>query len=165
MIIKTASKNIKPAFKFILFCFLVSSVLLFCAKTITAINNLYVGTEHCQQCHQQQYRSFHKYSRMSSSYEGVMKLKDGITDYEYKKCIKCHTTGYGEPGGFVSEKRTPQFKNTGCESCHGPGSFHIKSRKKSDIQKKVTLKHCRKCHDNTVVKPFRFKPLKLNGAH
>ena len=27
--------------------------------------------------------------------------------------------------GYLSEKETPQLINVGCESCHGPGQFHV----------------------------------------
>jgi len=60
--------------------------------------------------------------------------KDYTTD---PKCLKCHTTGYGQPGGFVSPEKTPQLKNAGCEVCHGPGSEHVSAG--GDGQAIVTL--------------------------
>ena len=39
------------------------------------------------------------------------------------KCLKCHTTGYGEPSGYKDSSDTA-LKGTTCEACHGPGSKH-----------------------------------------
>lgn len=40
------------------------------------------------------------------------------------KCLKCHVTGYGKPGGFISLEQTPGMANVQCEMCHGPGSIY-----------------------------------------
>ena len=39
------------------------------------------------------------------------------------KCLKCHTTGYGQPTGYKDAK-SEGLTDVGCESCHGPGSKH-----------------------------------------
>ena len=52
---------------------------------------------------------------------------DPQKDYTHdEKCLGCHTTGYGKPGGFVSLEKTPDLVGVQCESCHGPGSEYLK---------------------------------------
>ena len=125
----------------------------------------YVGSEKCQSCHQGEYTRFRKHSRKPQSYAHVMLMKKGLTEEEYRKCLECHTTGFGKPGGFVSEKETPLLKEVGCEACHGPGSFHVESSDPKDIRKNVSEKDCAVCHNNERVEAFRFKPLIYGGAH
>jgi hypothetical protein len=36
-------------------------------------------------------------------------------------CLPCHSTGHGQPGGFVSSRQTPHMGGVQCEACHGPG--------------------------------------------
>ena len=52
-------------------------------------------------------------------------------------CLKCHSTGFGQPTGFKSLKETPNLAANTCENCHGPGSEHVKVAK-SFGQKKLT---------------------------
>ena len=77
----------------------------------------------------------------------------------------CHTTGYGSPGGFVSLKETPHLKDAGCEVCHGPGSVHCKTEDSADINGKLSIADCERCHSAERVAAFKFKPLIYGGAH
>lgn len=128
-------------------------------------NPVYVGSSACGHCHEAEYGKFMTYAKKSRSFESVEKMKKGLTEDEIKKCFLCHTTGYGKPGGFVSAEKTPQLKNAGCEVCHGPGEFHVKTKKPGDIKGKMTLEDCEKCHTSERVRAFRFKPLIHGGAH
>jgi len=64
-------------------------------------------------------------------------------------CFKCHTTG-GETEGTwlegVDDLGTFTEGGIGCESCHGPGSEHISSKSKDDIDKVYEFAH----HDNSI---------------
>jgi len=104
----------------------------------------YAGAKKCKACHIKQYKSWQKTS-MAKSFEN---LKPGVKAEEKKKagldpakdyttdaeCLKCHTTGYGKPGGFKSFEETPKLINVQCEACHGPGAIYKKTMK--TIQKK-----------------------------
>ncbi len=92
-------------------------------------------------------------------------MKKGLTEDEFHKCLECHTTGFGKPGGFRSEQETPLMKEVGCEACHGPGSLHAQSTDKKDIKEDVSAKDCEACHSTDRVEAFHFKPLLFGGAH
>jgi len=125
----------------------------------------YVGTETCRSCHEEQYEHFSKFARKAHSYDSVKIMQKGLTVQEVEDCYKCHTTGYGKPGGFVSETETPEMKNNGCEVCHGPGSLHAESEDPEDIIYDVEMESCMVCHNSERVADFNFKPLLHAGAH
>ena len=125
----------------------------------------FVGAEICKGCHEKEHTSFTAHSKMSNSFKSINLMKKGLTGEEIKKCYECHTTGYGQPGGFKSEAETPNLKNLGCESCHGPGSSHASSSNPKDIKKHLGTKDCNACHDKNRVAAFNYKPLLFGGAH
>ncbi len=125
----------------------------------------YVGSLACKSCHEKQYKAFSTYAKKSTSFQSIVRLRKELTAEEVKGCYSCHTTGYGEPGGFVSEEVTPHLKNAGCEVCHGPGGDHVETQKPQDIKGRLTQEDCEICHTSERVKAFRYKPLIRGGAH
>ena len=83
----------------------------------------YVGSKSCRSCHTKQYKTWRK----TKHYKTFSHLKD--SEAKDPECLKCHSTGYGKPGGFVSKEETPKLASTGCEACHGPGSAHAEAAK------------------------------------
>jgi len=60
-------------------------------------------------------------------------------------CLRCHTTGYGLPGGFVSPRTTPLLYGVGCEDCHGPSAAHVQNPR---LRTQYTaMDQCVRCHD------------------
>lgn len=125
----------------------------------------YVGSMACQDCHKQEYKNFVTYAKKSTSFQSIVRVKKELTPKEIEGCYYCHTTGFGKPGGFVSETETPYLKNAGCEVCHGPGEFHVKTSDPDDIHGRLTARDCEACHTSERVKAFRYKPLIRGGAH
>ena len=126
---------------------------------------LYIGSDGCRGCHEQEYKSFMQYAKKSKSYSSIERVKKGLTQEEIRGCYACHTTGYGKQGGFISPEKTPHLKNAGCEVCHGPGEFHVRTRNPQYIKRKMTLKDCEVCHTSERVRAFNYKPLIHGGAH
>ena len=130
-----------------------------------AEEKIYVGSEACGDCHEAEYERYTDHSKKAHSYASVSVMRKGLTEAEYKQCLHCHATGYGQPGGFVSEVETPELRNLGCESCHGPGSDHIDSGDPDDIIGDLSVADCERCHNSERVANFKFKPLLFGGAH
>lgn len=66
-----------------------------------------------------------------------------VTKYNYG-CFKCHTTGGDTTGTWlagVDGLGTFTEGGIGCESCHGPGSAHIESESKNDIDRVYEFAH------------------------
>jgi len=162
----------------------------------------YVGSKSCKKCHPKQYKSWAK-TKMAKSFEILKpgqakeakeKFKlDPAKDYSTDEtCLKCHTTGYGEPGGYATPdaedkkavKKAKALQGVGCESCHGPASAYnkvfeeiLKSKRKykQDELYKVGLKKigkesCVNCHNDKgptfdKSKPFDYDKRKDDGTH
>ena len=126
---------------------------------------LYVGSKACQDCHEDEYDKFRTFAKKAHSFDSIKVMKKGLTDAEFQSCFGCHTTGYGKPGGFVSEHDTPDLKDAGCEVCHGPGSLHCETEDPEDIVGSLTAEECESCHRSDRVEAFDYKPLIYGGAH
>ena len=125
----------------------------------------YVGSLACRDCHPDEYANFITYAKKSTSFQSVEKQMRHLTPDEIKQCYPCHTTGYGQPGGFISLEETPHLKNAGCEVCHGPGAEHSRTTTPETIISNMSKKDCEICHISERVKAFKYKPLIHGGAH
>ncbi len=148
------------------------AVVLLCAWLVGGVRPVgaegearYVGSQACKECHEEQYASYLKNAKKAHSWKSVAVMAPKLTSEELKSCYRCHTTGYGKPGGFVSPQQTPQQKNVGCEACHGPGSKHLESQDPEDIKAKLEIADCMGCHNQERVGAFRFRPLIYGGGH
>jgi hypothetical protein len=82
----------------------------------------YIGVKKCSACHFDQFVKWKK-TKHSTSFN--------LLPPKYQadaKCVKCHTTGFGEPTGYKTVADN-DLKNTSCETCHGPGSKHAEVSK------------------------------------
>lgn len=109
----------------------------------------YLGTENCVECHQPYIESWKttKHSAAFATLDKVGKSKD-------PECVKCHTVGFGEEGGFLSLKATPGLANVQCESCHGPGREHAAD---FSTMRPIGIEVCLKCHTHENSPEFDFQ--------
>ena len=108
----------------------------------------YVGVKKCKTCHFKDYRRWKK-----MKHAGAWKTMEE-KDKNRPNCYRCHVTGYGKPGGYVSEEKTPHLTGVQCESCHGPGSAHVEAGEKKEPKEKshslinkIPQNTCVECHD------------------
>ena len=130
----------------------------------TANGAAFVGTETCGECHVPALLAWKKskhagaWQTLEDAASGKLKHKNsdkpryGWPTTAYPDCVGCHVVGYGQVSGFVNPQKTPQLGNVGCESCHGPGSRHVDSKRgklppDQGIMGKCDVSLCLKCHD------------------
>ncbi len=104
---------------------------------------VYLGTKRCRMCHVDQYGSWRSGPKARSwdalkpgvaarvkDAAGLDRNEDYTTD---TRCLRCHSVGFGEPGGYVipdpadgeSVRLAATREGVGCEACHGPGSGFV----------------------------------------
>ncbi len=112
------------------------AMLLILPSSGHADNRSYVGAKKCKACHLKEYTTWSA-TKMANAFEllkpgaradAKKKAKqDPNKDFTHDiKCLPCHTTGYGKPGGFRSIEETPDLAGIQCEACHGPHSEVLK---------------------------------------
>ena len=103
----------------------------------------YVGMEKCKECHPEHVETYSQW-KYSKNFR-ILELREMEHD---SRCLPCHTTGYGQPGGFISVEETPHMKNIQCETCHGPASLHLKAPTVEEHQKtlSIPINICTRCH-------------------
>lgn len=112
---------------------------------------VYVGGDACLQCHTPQYENWQN-TFHARAYNTL--VKEG-RNYDVE-CLACHTTGYGEPGGYmVSQRDQSPFLNVQCESCHGPGSRH--SGETGGIVRNGGKEVCLGCHNEKNSPRFNYE--------
>jgi hypothetical protein len=94
----------------------------------------YVGSEKCKKCHELAYTIWDESAHRHAHDTLVHKAKRPSNRQFDGECIVCHVTGFGYKTGFTKEKDTPHLKDVGCESCHGPGSLHVKDQNNKQFQ-------------------------------
>ena len=83
----------------------------------------YVGSEACNAvCHKEVYEKWRGFGHARA----YATLEEVGSQYD-PECVVCHVVGLNDESGFVSEEGPAGLRNVGCESCHGPGSEHVKN--------------------------------------
>lgn len=125
-----------------------------------------VGSAACRSCHAAEYETWSDHGHAKALSTLAAKREHRNTD-----CLRCHTTGFGQTGGFPKRGTAdshPALAGVGCESCHGPGGDHIaeEATKRGSIvslgdkcDSCVILQICGSCHDDANDPGFEFEVL------
>ncbi len=99
------------------------------------------GSSSCVSCHKQDDAVWHN-SKHSHAWEVLVNKRAHFDPH----CQQCHTTGYGQQGGFVSVAKSTELVHVGCENCHGPSQAHVQdATRRTPFQAK---EQCQRCHDH-----------------
>jgi peroxiredoxin len=133
-------------------------------KDLLPTNAVYVGSVACRSCHAAEHATWSESPHAHAVDTLEVVHKQGNPD-----CLRCHTTGFGRPGGFPAKGLVAQHEDlasVGCESCHGPGGDHVAegSTKIGTIvslgdkcDSCVILQICGACHDDANDPGFDFE--------
>jgi len=97
------------------------------APAPTQISYRYSGAQQCRSCHGVVYERW-----LASQHAHAMATLERKGKHFDPECVRCHSTGYGKPTGFISLKVNPDLANVQCEQCHGQGSLHVAYRTKGE---------------------------------
>lgn len=159
------SLQVRLVFKLAVCAAFVAGAVCFCKSVQAGEARTYVGSEKCGECHADEYESYKANAKKAHSFASIKRMKKFLSDKEFQSCCVCHTLGYGQPGGFRSETETPELKNLGCETCHGPGSLHVELGNGKNIDKDFSEAMCMACHTKDRSVAFRFRPSMFGGTH
>jgi hypothetical protein len=134
----------------------------------------YVGAKSCAECHESE-TEFWAQTKHARAYATLVSV-----DKQFSlDCIRCHVTGWQQPGGVCRIDRTqvggPGIEGTGvgrrdvqCEDCHGPGSDHVKDATGAFIQREVPASVCIRCHEAANSPHFddaKYRPYIVGPGH
>jgi len=122
----------------------------------------YIGNRKCRLCHFEYFKEWEK-DPHANAFTRLGRMQNN------PYCLKCHTTGFRGPQGFVSEKITPELRGVQCEACHGPGSRHKDNphdKKALPIGRKIDYQGvCINCHDRNWTPEFDYEKYRKRIEH
>jgi len=116
------------------------------------------GTDSCRKCHADEFAAWND-SKHAQAWQTLVSDEVHVDP----ACQLCHTTGYGQPGGFESLSKSAARTAVGCESCHGPSQAHADRPKQRTPF--AAREQCRSCHDHENSPRFDFDTYWKKVAH
>lgn len=101
----------------------------------------FVGETACRKCHADRHQTW----QLTKHSRAFQALVDKNRQYD-PECVMCHSLAYECDKGKLSLGKIEAFNNVQCESCHGPGELHVKSKGEQSMKPLPTVQTCLKCH-------------------
>jgi hypothetical protein len=85
---------------------------------------------------------------MGTLHSRALEVLESVGQGTNPDCLKCHTTGYGDDGGFVDRATTNSLAGVTCEACHGAQSQHAMNASDVSLRPIVSISAavCGQCH-------------------
>ena len=113
----------------------------------------YVGSQRCVECHKTAGAAWAK----SGHAHAFATLVERRADAD-PQCVGCHTIGFESVSGYRREFGAQKLVDVGCESCHGPGSLHVRRREGDTgvefVFRPLDAGDCKRCHYGEFSRPF-----------
>ncbi len=105
--------------------------------------NYLVGADSCRTCHLEEHNQWLE-TKHAYAFNTLKQVQRSL----HPNCVPCHVTGFGNESGYqFSNPSNELYEGVQCESCHGPGGFHVSDPMGPYIKKQVDQTVCLECHD------------------
>src|SRR5690606_5556820 len=126
----------------------------------------FAGASSCRSCH----IDAHAQWRTHGHARAMKSLVDSEMHFN-RDCLKCHSTGFGQPGGSTDLRVTANLASVQCEVCHGPAENHVRNMRaaeqltregkpvppmEDDLVMEWDANFCMQCHDQNNDPDFNF---------
>jgi hypothetical protein len=117
---------------------------------------VFLGVEVCARCHTDQHNQW-----LGTHHADALQTLKDKGELNNTDCLKCHTTGYGGTGGYVSVDTDPDLGDVQCEACHGIGKNHVRDGSYAMVEKDK----CLSCHDEKNSPDFDYESYLTKVVH
>lgn len=123
-------------------------------KALSAGTSPFVGVDVCAGCHAGAHKVWtgSEHAKAFADLEAVGKSFD-------PDCLKCHTVGFEQEGGFIDLAMSDTLTNVQCENCHGAGRDHVEAKGAKPLGNHdwKPSQMCGQCHVGSHSPDFKFE--------
>ena len=109
----------------------------------SGVTGKFKGATVCAQCHKNIHDGW-----ADTLHAHALEVLESAGQGTNPDCLKCHTVGYGQDGGFVDRATPNSLAGVQCENCHGAAGDHVGNVQDPTLRPKIDLhaEVCGQCH-------------------